>query len=505
MPWDTKYDMRFTSTIKALFSRILTLGGTNRVSNEDIRVFFGNEPQVSYEAILGYAPTRRCVLLLAELMASLTANVYVRTEDGRIKDTNCWANWLLNKEPCPWMSPIQYKTQQFIYRIIHQNSYSYIHRDGQGNPIRFTLLYPWSVERSIDWDTGVPIYNITMPITGKRLVNVPHTDIFHLKGPGDMYEGYNLLNIARQGLGKSLAIENYASKFFQHDAAGRTIVEIPTIAGDGKNKEKAEEFITNYRREYEGPQNSHKTVFVSTGTKITQNQIDADKTQMTQSQQHDLTLCAALFGIPGSYVGALTNTSYGSLEQESRTLLKSMAPMLIEYEQEASKKLLTTAEYSFSRKYVEFNRNELIEIEAEKQHQILLDQYHGGAISYKELREADNRSTKKNLDDGWCLPTTVVPQIETPPQPLGQPQTPSEPNADQKALDLTKGIMERFGERVGKLKQPLSKHRETLLDQLAAWEGAEEFVAGLFEELEAVLPEQRQAIIQSYPLEKLCK
>lgn len=507
--------MNFTNRIKALFSRSITLGNSSSIpSNEAGQSFFGFHPQVSYEAIMGYAPTRRCVLLLAEMAASLTANVFIRDEkEGRVKDTDSWAWWLLNKQPCEWLSPIQWKTQYFVYYLIYQNAYAYIHRDNNGNPIRKTLIYPWSMGRNIDWDTGIPSYSITMPITGEKLVNVPHTDIFHLKGPGDMYEGYSLLQIAKQGLEKSLNLQNYASKFFKHDGYGRTIVKIPLT--DATHKDKAEEYIRNYRQQYEGPENAHKTIFAGTGTDISKQDVDADKMQMIESQAHDLVLSAALFGIPASYIGAAINTSYGSLEQESRTLVKSLNPMLIQFEQEASKKLLTSGEYNFSRKYVELNRNELIEIEIEKQKQILQDQYHGNLISFEEARELENRSTVKDYSQHWLRPANIVPDTGDepipPPAPVQQPEKPVEPTqdtegdkVDQTAMKLTKGIMQRFGERVGKLKQPLEKHKEHLLEQLEAWEGSEHFVDILFCELAEVLPEQRQSIIENYPLEALC-
>jgi HK97 family phage portal protein len=456
---------------------------------------------------MGYAPSRRAVLFIAGQIAKLAANVYVKNAKGRAKETDNWAYWLLNKEPCGWLTPMSWKTQFLVYYLIYGNSYAWIRRNDIGEPVELTMLYPWDVYLKIDIATGQPAYTITLPWTLQRLEGVATSDILHLKNVGDMYTGDS-----HKVLGLSLNLQNYASKFFLSGGAGRSHVEMPAVIANDKSK--AEEFMNNYKQQFLGSENAHKTIFTGPGVTITDNDTDNQKSQMLETQEYDLITIANLFGIPASYLGAKNNTSYGSLEAESRTLLQSIDPLIISFEQETSKKLLTDFDYNTGRRYVELCREQLIQIEVEKQKAMLIDELNNSIISWEEMREIENLPTERDEDMHWRRPANIVPDTDEPPAPVApvqppmppeQPQPPEAGNTDQTAMRLTKSIMQRFATRIDKSKQPLKEHKEILLEQLNGWNNSQEFVDILFAELSEVLPEQRKNIINNYSLEVLCK
>jgi hypothetical protein len=246
-----------------------------------------------------------------------------------------------------------------------------------------------------------------------------------------------------------------------------------------------------------------------------------ESSQMIESQKHDLVRVANLLGLPPSKLGADVNTSYASLEWESKSLLSDcLDPHLVLWEQECERKLLTNWEYDTNSRYIEHDRNALLSIDAKTEKELLITQLNNGLLSWEECRQKMNLSIEKDESMEWRRPANIVIDGEAPPQapqsPVVPPEAPTQetpPEEAQTAQQLTEGILQRAVARWKKSPKPLAQHKDILIEQLAAYPNAEDWVDNLMmrldEELSAVLPEQRDSVLDriniTEEIKTLCK
>jgi HK97 family phage portal protein len=520
--------MQIIPKIKKLFSRKRislssnsVIGNINQLPTEMWNEFYAAFPNVSYQAVLGYAPSRHAIEIISGMCGKLTCNQYARTKRGREKVNDGMGYWCLNREPNPWMRPSVFKRQFFAYYCVFGQAAAQIKRDEwTAESTELRIIDPQSWITRYDPSTGNPIYEV---LTGNGWQAMNPADLLIIRDLGDTIRGYSLVTIAHESLQHSLNLQKFASKFFVNGRAGSEWIELPAGFTD---ESKRIALIKKIRETYAGVENAWKQFFVPAGTKVTPNNFDAENSQMLASQQHDLVNIANLFGIPPSYLGANINTSFKSLEEESRTLLKALDPMLVQFEEECSRKLQKESDFQLNRKYFEMARNELIEIDTPVQKQIAREQWLAGQINFKEMREMDNRTT--DAEGLWCMPANIriMDGLAPPPPPAPIPASPSVDNADttntdmpmestmeDKAVQLSRGILSKIKTRLAKSSANLQTHKEVILSQLNAWENKnvwwDDFSSRIEEEYNAVLSEQRQEVLDKIDIEKeleiLCK
>lgn len=171
---------------------------------------------------------------------------------------------------------------------------------------------------------------------GRRVYEVDHmvfdeSEIMHVPGftmPGE-HLGVGIVQAQRQGLGMSIAVNEYAARYF--NGGGRPGVVIHTENPD-LSQEDADLMKQKFMMQYGG--RSREPLVVG-GIKIESLTEKADDSQLVESRQFDLTEIANMLGIPPYYLGAPNSSrTYSNVQEEQMQLLRfALMPWIVRFEQ----------------------------------------------------------------------------------------------------------------------------------------------------------------------------
>jgi HK97 family phage portal protein len=428
------------------------------------------------------------------------------------------------------------------YLLVYGNGYAWIDRDDNGDPKQLLILDPEST-----WVTmsplNEPIYHTRM---GHKTFQFAGEDVFHLKDFGDGVVGDGLVHIARDSLGLSLALQRHACAYFRNGAAGGRVIELSPML---KDKEKLDQFKSEWRKVNSGADNGYKDKFVPPGTKLVpdDSRADAKESQLLECLEQDLIRVANLLNLPPHKMGANISTSYSSLQSENQAFLDDcLDNWLTLWSQEIWVKLLREREKEDDTRTVDYDRSELLRMDPKTEGELRIAKLNNGVISWEECRLLEDLPPEKDEEQEWRHASNItiesdeeeeeeVPPVQQlpPPQQLQQqtekpPEKDAEKTAepegaqdagsgtdrsDDKAKAMSLQAVERWLTRVRKSveggKKDVGAHKEVFMDHLGVWDKAEEVADGLISrmqaEIDAVLPEQVAEVFGRLDADKIAE
>ena len=171
---------------------------------------------------------------------------------------------------------------------------------------------------------------------GRRIYEIDNvrfdqSEIMHVPGftmPGE-HLGVGLLQAQRQGLGMSISVNEDAARYFNGGGTPSLVVhtENPDLS-----QEDADLIKQKIMMQYGG---RSREPLIAGGLKIEKMNEDADKSQLVESRQFDLTEIANMLGIPPYYLGAPNSSrTYSNVQEEQLQLLRfALFPWMIRFEQ----------------------------------------------------------------------------------------------------------------------------------------------------------------------------
>lgn len=171
---------------------------------------------------------------------------------------------------------------------------------------------------------------------GRRIYEIDHvrfdqSEIMHVPGftfPGE-HLGVGILQAQRQGLGMSIAVNEYAARYFN---GGTTPSVVLHTENPDLSQEDADLIKQKWLMHYGG---RSREPAVLGGIKVEPLTDNAGDSQLVESRQFDLTEIANILGIPGYYIGAPNSSrTYSNVAEEQLQLLRhSLMPWIIRFEQ----------------------------------------------------------------------------------------------------------------------------------------------------------------------------
>lgn len=467
--------------------------------------------RVTPEVALGSPAIAAACRLICNHVASMDCNLYrIGEHESRELATDHWAYWLMAREPHPLYTPYQLKHTLQLHAILWGNAYALVTRDESARPTELLILDPDVTTLEYQQETGTYYYRTS--VNGVQF-SLPYSDVLHIQNmSGDGLLGYLTYAIMRDSIGEGLAISRYSQAYFKNNARPSVVVEVPL---EVKGEEKLQAFKASWQNWLGSPDHNHRPAFLPSGAKVQTLGGSSEANQMAQLKESDLVACANIIGVPPSKLGSNVNTSYGSLEQDNLSFLTDyLNPWLIQWEQAANKVLLTEAQKIRATYFFEFDRSRLLQADPEKAAAIDVLLLNNGIKSWEEVRHRNNLPTQKVDNQEWRIPSGVTIEGEEPPQPQApavaqvqaqeDTQEPQAQGQEDQLRALTTATLGRLFERIKKSGKPLADHREVFFDSLGMFPNSSKLYAQLSEELDAVLPEQRPAIIEQWNKEQLC-
>jgi HK97 family phage portal protein len=188
-------------------------------------------------------------------------------------------DWLIWQRPNPEWSSFQFRETLTHWALRYGNGYAEIERDIYGRPLAMWPLHPNRVDICRDKETGELVYDVRNETSGK--VEIPARDMFHVRGFGEGVVGLSVIEYAAESIGWARAAQLFAAAFYGNGATPTTVVlNKKPLRDAGLARQKAE-----FEQLYKGPRNSHKTAFLDNDADIKRIGLNAQETQLLETQQ----------------------------------------------------------------------------------------------------------------------------------------------------------------------------------------------------------------------------
>lgn len=371
---------------------------------------------VDEQRALKFTAVYRSVALISEAVAMLPIDVMQRIGNRR-EDRSDHPIAILLKNPNPLMTAFDLWCAVQAHSLQYGNGYLEIQRTQGGTPIALWPLLPdrtrpTTMEAGFD-DRRVVYQTV---VSGKFFKILP-ADVVHIHGLGfDGLRGYSPIQLARQGVGLALGLEEFGAKFFGNDARSGGFVEHP-----GKLGAEAQKNLQDSFEAQGGLKNAHRIKVLEEGMKFNATTITPEDSQFLLTRSFQVEEIARLYGIPLHMLQSQAkSTSWGSgiAQMSLGFLIYTLQPWLTRWEQELGRKLLTKGERADGF-FIRFNVNALLRADAKTRadfYEKALDTA-AGWMGRQEVRALEDL----NPDD--------IENIA--PQPLGMAPAPPDDDDDE--------------------------------------------------------------------------
>jgi HK97 family phage portal protein len=349
--------------------------------------------RVSHESALKYAPLWRGINLISRDVAKLPLFVYKRNGDGKDRANDHPAYTLLRYKPNAEMIAFPFWQTLVGHVLTRGNGYAYIFRLGSGVaneliPLNPDNTYPVRANGVLTYVTKV---------NGEDRKLLPE-NVLHIKGFSfDGLVGYNVIQKARDSLGRGIAAGEYGSRFFRNDAKPSIVLEHPAKLSDQAVRHLRESWSTMHQ----GVENAHKPAILEEGMKVHAYSINARDAQLLETRAFEIRDVANWLNIPPHKLGDSSRVSYNSLEQENQSYLDdALDPWLVNIEQECRDKLLTEAEKSADTHVIEFMRQAMLRADISARGEFYVKATGGHPwMTVNEVRGLENMNPVDGFDD----------------------------------------------------------------------------------------------------------
>jgi len=257
-------------------------------------------------------------------------------------------DWMLWKRVSPEWSSFQFRETLTHWSLRWGNGIAEIEPDQLGRPFAMWPIHPERVDycralESQEDDYGDVIragelyYEVTQGDGRKVALSARH--VFHVRGFGEGPVGVNVIHYVAQSLGWAKAAQMFGAAFFGNGANLKTVVvNKKPLSPGGLKRQRAE-----FEQLYKGPRNSHNTAHVDNDTDIKTLGLDAEKSQLNETDAARVLDVCRWLGVPPHKVMDLSRAHFTNLEQQNtEVVVDSISPWTKRFEDEADFKLFGT-------------------------------------------------------------------------------------------------------------------------------------------------------------------
>ena len=286
-------------------------------------------------------------------------------------------------EPNVNFTPFSFIRTMEVLRNTEGNCYALIVPDKLGQPMRLDILNPCFVKPYKHTETKEIWYSITLD-DGKSY-QVPGCTLIalqHMSANG--VDGIRPLDVLCGSLDYDRTVKELALN--QLDGVNHGIMlTVPNSAlGEEERAQLIDDLISNYEK------SNQKIVVLEGGlsaTTFSQSPVDS---QLLDVERITRNRVATVYNLPPHMLGDYTDTSFSTNEQQMEEFLQlTIIPIVVQWEQELNRKLLTPQDYTDGYRF-RFDTEELVRADIQataNKHQMAI---RGGWMRPNEVRERDH-------------------------------------------------------------------------------------------------------------------
>jgi HK97 family phage portal protein len=268
--------------------------------------------------------------------------------------------------------------------IIHGNYVAVLGEPGaNGLP---DSIYPVSPDRvQVTRDNGRIIYKID-----ER--SYDQSEIMHIKNftlPGDLV-GKGILAVAKQALGKEIAINEYAARYFDGGVNPTAVIK---SANPDLSQEEADALKSAWMAMYSSRNRSPVVMNSSTDFEVLSS--NAAESQLVEAQTAGLTEAANILGLPPYFLGSPNSSrTYSNVVEENLQLIKWSIQPIAERIEAAFSDLLVRGQTAG------FKYDSLLKTDTASRYNAYATALSSGFLSVDEVREYENLDPMDYEEEG---------------------------------------------------------------------------------------------------------
>ncbi|MCC7139784.1 MAG: phage portal protein [Planctomycetes bacterium] len=360
-----------------------------------------------------------------------------------------------------------------------------------GDVVALWPIHPSRIR--LDVSKGVPVYQVCVDdITGRTTPPQPYepSEIFHLRGIGDQWQGWSPAQVHAETIGIGLAARGFAAAFFGNDTAIGNVVSL-----EGRiPKQEREAFRQDLQKNYAGARRSHGLLVLDSNAKIARMGLPPQDAQYIETQEWTVEDVARILRCPPHKLGHLKRASGWSTLEATNTdyVVDTLMPWAVRWEKEARRKLLVGQ----PRRRLVFFFQGMLRGDFKTRSDGYRSMVQGGVMTPNEVRELEdmNPSTSPGADELWMqgamapmrrllsgpAPTAAAPGSSSSTDVV---EPPADGAADTSVEDRVRG--EALAERVGrKVAAAFARHASSHADDVEGFRSwARRFTSQLSDEL----------------------
>lgn len=368
---------------------------------------------------LSIATVYRCVNLLADSVANLPMQ-YMRLRDGIfVEDTNSQLHYLLNVQPCPYMSASDFWRQLVQYLLLRGNAYVvpiYSAAAGTLEVIRLALVDPTCVAHDVLADT-YKVNDMYAGVCGTYREN----EIIHIKNyTRDGKVGLSTLTYARTAIAIAATGDRETLNRFSNGGNVRGIVSNDTsVRGFGEYQDKElQKTATNLDERF---RSGERIVSIPGQAQFSPLSLSSTDMQFLETRKFSVRDICRFFGVHPSFVFDDTSNNYKSAEMANVAFLSNtLNPLLRKIEGELHRKLVAPS-LCCKRKF-QFDRRGLYACDLDSRIKYQAQTIAAGIYTVNEWRREENKPAVEGGDTVLVSANLrAINEAETAGSSLDQP------------------------------------------------------------------------------------
>lgn len=384
---------------------------------------------VTTDRALGVPAIWAAVNFLADTIAALPLSLYRRADDGTEAATGDPAHRLLHDAPNPETTSFRWRKHMMSTVLTTGRHVTFIERAGSGRVLNLWPLDPAQV--TVERAAGRTRYRVTgetalgtgtVVYDAEEVIDVP----FLLCGDGLTHR--DPLHQLRNAIGLAIALESYASRFFQ----GGGVPPMQLIGGfqSPTGAERAAFDVSQAIKTARAK--GHNVLPLPIGHELKPLGFDPDKGQLIEARRFQVEEIARVYGLPPVFLQDLTRATFSNAEQQDLHLVKHVIAHWVKaVEQELNLKLFGASGDLFA----EFKLDGLLRGDFTSRMQGYATAIQNAVRTPNEVRALENLPPLEGGDDLMVQGATValkwqVREPEPEPEPVVEEEQPAEPVAD---------------------------------------------------------------------------
>jgi HK97 family phage portal protein len=383
--------------LKTLVQFVRPKAATTLQEPEWWRQTIGMPPTISGEVVtpetaMTNSAIYACVRILSETIASLPLKVYKKGPNGsRMVLPDHPLNTILGQSPNDTNTACELREYLVANLALRGNAYAEILSDGAGG---IGGLYPLN-SRYMNVDTterGKLVFDYHEP--GRSRVYTP-SQLWRTVGlSGDGVTGVSPIQLAREGIGLTMAMENYASSMFSHGATPPGVLEFP---GKLQNTQ-----VDSLRSQFADAAGKRRPLILESGMSYKSVGMSAEDAQFIESRKFQVAEVARWYRVPLHMLAELDRSTFSNIEHQSiEFVVHTIRPWLVRLEQSIWRDLLDRKEQR--KLFVSHAVEGLLRGDTKARYEAYTRGIQDGWLSRNEVRALENMNPADGLDQ-FVLP-----------------------------------------------------------------------------------------------------